>query len=395
MRVLFVSPFPPTPDGIGRYTQRLLDGLVAAGHEAAVVVPRKVTGHPDWVIGGLGVRRADLVTLRDVVLDWRPDVVHVQFAVAAFGTRILTLLSWLRMIREAGIPTVMTMHEAVRETAMPLFPGRVLYRALEAVCSRMIVHSKAPWTALTEIVGMPPEEVTIIPHPDVGPPDTVTSPQALRARYGLDGSDLLLAFGFVHVDKGLGDLVTALGTLVRAGVLDRHDVRLAIVGEVRPRHGPFRLFELRDRVHLARVLRSAERELPGRPVLVTGYAPEDEVAAWFQVATAAVIPYRRIDNSGVASLARAFGTPVLASTAGGLGDAYANSPWSFPPCEPDRLAAAIARFLAAKPDERSRVVSSTPVADLPHVVAATVDVYRVVTTSKTGPVEAWSQQDAT
>ena len=43
MRILFVSPFPPARDGIGTYTQAMIEALRATGHEARVVVPR---AHP-------------------------------------------------------------------------------------------------------------------------------------------------------------------------------------------------------------------------------------------------------------------------------------------------------------------------------------------------------------
>src|SRR5437763_12579235 len=44
---------------------------------------------------------------------------------------------------------------------------------------------------------------------------------------------LFRSFGFIHVDKGLDDLVVALARLPR-------DVRLAVAGQVRPRSGPDR-----------------------------------------------------------------------------------------------------------------------------------------------------------
>ena len=66
-------------------------------------------------------------------------------------------------------------------------------------------------------------------------------------------------------------------------------------------------------------------------LVLTGYVPDEDVAAWFQEAEAAVLPYRRIEQSGVGGPSYAFGVPVLASTAGGLGELYAGSRWTFPP----------------------------------------------------------------
>jgi glycosyltransferase involved in cell wall biosynthesis len=378
MRVVFVSPFPPARDGIGTYTQAMMAALQARGHEARVVVPDR------------------LDHLRDEVLLWSPDVVHVQFAVAAFGTRTRTLLSRLRLIRAAaGVPVVVTMHEVTRDTAALRGPGRALYRALAAQCDRVIVHTRSALSALTGAVGVPAAKVTVIPHPEALPPRTVSTAADLRAQFGLGDAELLLAFGFVHVDKGLGDLILALRTIRRAGTpLD--NVRLVIAGTVRPRRGLFRVFEWRDRLHLARVLRGARRGGVGDIIVRTGYVREADVAGWFKAASAVVLPYRRVEQSGVASLANAFGVPVLASTAGGLGERYGASGWTFPPRAPRELAAALARFLAAPREER---VNATPhaAADMETVIGATLATYGAVTTpapAAAGSVHAESRHNA-
>jgi glycosyltransferase involved in cell wall biosynthesis len=378
MRVVFVSPFPPARDGIGTYAQALMAALEARGHEARVVVPDR------------------LATLRDEVLQWSPDVVHVQFAVAAFGTRTRALLSGLRLIRAAaGVPVVVTMHEVTRDTAALRGPGRALYRALAARCDRVIVHTASAFTALTGTVGVPAAKVTVIPHPEAVPPRAVSAPDDLRAHFGLGDAELLLAFGFVHVDKGLGDLIRALRRIRRAGAqLD--NVRLVIAGTVRPRRGPFRVFEWRDRLHLARVLRVARRGGLGDIIVRTGYVREADVAGWFGAASAVVLPYRRTEQSGVASLANAFGVPVLASTAGGLGERYAASAWTFPPRAPRELADVLARFLATARDERANGTSPAA-ADMATVIAATLASYAAVSTpvpAAAGSVHAESLPDA-
>jgi glycosyltransferase involved in cell wall biosynthesis len=142
------------------------------------------------------------------------------------------------------------------------------------------------------------------------------------------------------------------------------------------------VFELRDRLHLAQVQRMARRAGLADTIVQTGYVPEADVAGWFQAASAVVLPYKRTEQSGVASLANAFGVPVLSSTAGGLGELYAASRWTFPPRSPERLAEALAGFLGASGSERAGERLSP--ADMDSIVAATLDVYnetgRAVTT---------------
>jgi glycosyltransferase involved in cell wall biosynthesis len=376
MRILFVSPFPPARDGIGTYTQAMIAALRAAGHDARVVVPRAQAGQPVDVLGALGPRQPELATLREAAGAWAPDLVHVQFAVAAFGTRTRALLSWLRLMRAAGgVPLVATMHEVTRDTAALRGPGRALYRALATHCDRVIVHTRTAAAALAGPVGVPEAKISVIPHPEARPPRAVSSPADLRARFGLGEAELLLAFGFVHVDKGLQDLVRALRMLHRAGAVPLDSARLVVAGTVRRRHGLFRVFELRDRLHLARVLRMVRRGGLRHTVVLTGYVPDADVAGWFQAAACVVLPYRRTEQSGVAGLANAFRVPVLASTAGGLGEQYADSRWTFAPRDPRDLARVIADFLATPRGARAPADPGPSRADLSSVVAATLDVY--------------------
>jgi glycosyltransferase involved in cell wall biosynthesis len=377
MKILFVSPYPPARDGIGTYTQAMVTALRARGHEAGVLVPRARDHQAGEVLGAVGASLPD----REALRSWSPDVIHVQFAVAAYGTRAAALLSWLRLAREVtGAPVVVTMHEVTRDTALLRGPGRALYRRLAACCDHVIVHTHGARFALVTRMGVPGDKVSVIPHPRARPPREISAAAELRARFGLGDCELLLAFGFVHVDKGLDDLVRALGMARGAsGPLAAGRVRLVVAGTVRPRHGLFRVFEWRDRIHLSRTLRMAARCGIRDMIVLTGYVPEADVAAWFRAAAAVVLPYRRTEQSGVAGLAGAFGVPVLASTAGGLGEQYGASGWAFPPCAPAELAGVLTRFLAAPAAARATAAVADPAADPEAVIRAMTGVYDRVT----------------
>jgi glycosyltransferase involved in cell wall biosynthesis len=381
MKILFVSPFPPDRDGIGTYSQMIIGELRSMGHEALVILPRAQRSHSDDVIGVLSVRRSDLTALTAKVAAWQPDVIHVQFAVAAFGIQTYTLLAWLRLARAAtGVRIVATMHEVTRDTAKMRGPGRALYRSLATQCDQLIVHTQSALTALTGPMAVPKEKVSVVPHPAARPPRPVSTTADLRARFDLDQMEILLAFGFIHVDKGLDDVVEALGILRSSDIPSLDNIRLVVAGAVRPRQGIFRLFELRDRLHLARVLRNARATGVIRNLIFTGYVPEDDIAGWFRTAVAVVLPYRKTEQSGVAALADSFDVPVLASSAGGLGERYPQSRWSFPPREPMSLAHVLSRFLQTPPDERAVIAASYFPADLSEVVDTTLDLYHGVAT---------------
>jgi glycosyltransferase involved in cell wall biosynthesis len=273
---------------------------------------------------------------------------------------------------------VATMHEVTRDTALLRGLGRSVYSKLSRLCDHVIVHTNAARAVLTGPVGAPAAAVSVVPHPDIEPPRVISSPAYLRQHFNLGDQELLLAFGFIHVDKGLGDLITALGILRKSGAASLEGIRLVIAGAVRPRIGLFRVFELRDRMHFARVLHSSRRAGLDDIVVLTGYVPEDDVAGWFKAAAGLVLPYRRTEQSGVASLANAFGVPVLASKVGGLAEQYASSPWLFSPRNPQELASVLARFVSTPPQQRALPAGSRTAAEMETVLDATLSIYRGV-----------------
>lgn len=391
MKILYVSPYPPVRDGIGTYTQVLRGALRAAGHEVAVVAVRSHADSPPEVIGALSGYGAP-PALRSAVSRFKPDVIHVQFAVPAFGSRTPALVRWLGELTGGQTPIVTTMHEVTRDTSLLRGPGRALYRRLADRSDRVIVHTRAGLETLTGQVGAGRGRAEVIPHFSAEPPAAATTAAELRARFGVGEARLLLAFGFIHVDKGLDDLIRAFAICRRRDPAALEDVRIVVAGTVRQRSGPFRVFEVRDRLHLAQVRRLARKHGMMDHLLFTGFVPDGDIAAWFDAAEAVVLPYRKAEQSGVANLAQAFGVPVIATTSGGLAELFAGSPWAVPPRSPERLAATLLRFLteAQKPfpnapslmrHPRSRPEQpgqGTHVMSLEEVAVATADVYLAV-----------------
>lgn len=376
MRILYVSPFPPARDGIGTYTETIIHKLRADGHEARVIAARAESrANPD-VLSVLPAKRAGLAALRDIVVAWQPDCIHVQFAVAAFGTRTPVLLLWLRLMRSTGIPVILTMHEVTRDISRLRSAGRLIYRAFAACCDHTIVHTQVALAKCVDVVRIPINRVSVIPHPTADPPREVVTSKELRERFNLGDDVVLLVFGFIHPDKGLPDLVSALRVLRGKNPALLDGVRVVVAGAVRQRNGIFRLFEFQDRIHLMRVRQLSRWSGIDQHLLFTGYVPATEVAGWFRAAAATILPYRRTEQSGVAALANAFAVPVLASTVGGLHDLYHDSEWTFPPRDPSTIAQTIAGFLSRADDSRSAASLPQPANDIATVLAATVDVYR-------------------
>ena len=339
-----------------------------------MIVPRKAPSSSTEVIGALSSRSNELATLYNSAAKWSPDVVHVQFAVAAYGSRTLSLLRLLRMLRLLSTPLVVTMHEVTRELGLLGFVGRMIYSRIATLACDIIVHTAAAATVLSENVLVSRPKVKVIPHPSARPPVAGSTPEDVRARFNLGSARILLAFGFIHVDKGLNDLIRALGILKNSAPTSISGVRLVVAGAVRPRSGVFRVFEAWDRIYLARVKHRIWRLSLGQNVVLTGFVPDRDIAAWFQAAEAAVLPYRHAEQSGVAGLAGAFGVPVLMSAVGGLVEQQANNQWTFPPRSPRRLAGVLADFLSESVHETGSPVQ--PASDLASIAEVTFNLYR-------------------
>ena len=384
MKVLYVSPYPPSHDGIGNYTWTLATTMQEAGVEIGVVVPRRVPNGPPEILGAINAGPHEYAKLLATIAHWNPDVIHVQFAIAAFSSRTGALMRRLEALRrDLKIPVVVTLHEFTRESALLPVAGRALYRRVATHCDQLIVHTEMGMNAVVNRFGVPTSKVTVIPHPSARPRLVTASCDDLRLRFGLGDARVMLAFGFIHVDKGLDDLVRALGIVRAGGSAPLDDYMLVVAGAVRPRRGLFRAFEVRDRLHLSRVKGLARRNGIRDRLVLTGYVPPGEVTAWFSLADVVVLPYRRIEQSGVASLARSFPVPVLASTAGGLAEQFAGSTWTFPPRAPHQLADTLERFLAATPAERMPPPDGRA-DDLTAVISRTMQLYQTVISARNG-----------
>ncbi len=383
VKVLYVSPYPPATDGIGNYTWVLAGALREAGAEVRVVVPWWISGAPGEVIGSLGPGGKEYARLSALVAEVSPDVIHIQFAIAAFGTRTIALLRWLHELRrDLQIPVVATLHEFTRESRILPLAGQMVYRYVVRNCDQLIVHTDIALNAVVTRLGAADARVAVIPHPTGPVPTATSSCEELRSRFSLGDARVLLAFGFIHVDKGLDDLVQALGILRQTDPAAVEGVMLVVAGTVRSRRGVFRAFELRDRLHLLRVLRLARRSGLLEHVRLTGYVADGDIAGWFSMAEAVVLPYRRIEQSGVASLARSLGAPVLSSTAGGLAEQFAGSKWTFPPGSPGDLARSLGLFLSACRPEREVAPVVGHVDDLSSITTRTLGLYRAVISAR-------------
>jgi glycosyltransferase involved in cell wall biosynthesis len=327
------------PSGYSRpYDHELADALAALGHRVTLWTARFVHGDPPEAVSYQVVEHfyrrsnrlpvgshlrgpakaiehvAGLADLRRALLRDRPDVVHVQWAVLRPVDR-----RFYHRLAAAGMPVVFTAHDP-----LPNVGGPARRRSVAATArsfARVICHSEWGRRALVERCGVAPERVRVIPH------------GALTYLRGLPpvpapvvGSGPLAALpGILRPYKGADVLVRAWPA-VRERV---PDATLAVTGRA--------------------MMDPAELGPPGPGVeLVDRFLSDAELAALLRRADAVVLPYRRIDSSGVLFAALAFGRALVLSDVGSFRELHDEHGVGVlvPPGDPAALAAAVAGVLA-------------------------------------------------
>lgn len=404
MRVLLVSwEYPPVVvGGLGRHVHALARRLAAAGHDVRVL-SRQPAGtdastHPteDEQVDGVRVLRAaedpaHLEFERDLIAwtlgmnhgmlraaprwlgDWRPDVVHAHdWLVAHAAIGLADLLE---------VPLVVTLHatEAGRHAG---WLSSVVSQQVHSVewwlaqrADALITCSEAMRTEAAGLFDREPDSISVL-HNGIEPrrwrvrQDEV---DAVRQRHAPDGAPLLLYFGRLEYEKGVHDLIAALPRIRRA----HPGTRLVIAG-----HGTHADF-LVEQARAHRVRRSVE---------LVGHLSDRVLAALVTAVDAVVLPSRYEPFGMVALETAAAGAPLVASTAGGLGEVVRDgvTGLSFAPGDVAGISAAVRAVLddpaAAQTRARAARARLRTEFDWDQITAATLGVYAGARRGRVDPI---------
>ncbi|MFC5286228.1 glycosyltransferase family 4 protein [Actinokineospora guangxiensis] len=356
MRVLMLSwEYPPVVvGGLGRHVHAVATHLAAAGHEV-VVLCRHEAGtdaatHPTEDVLREGVRvirvaedPTHLVFEKDLVAwtlamghamiraglrllgGWRPDVVHAHDWLVTHAA--------ITLAEQAGAPLVATLHatEAGRHSGWLSQPlNQQVHSAEWWLANRadaLITCSSAMRAEAAHLFDVDAAGIEVI-HNGIEPRGWRVPPAAVRAAKARHGAPLLLFFGRLEWEKGGHDLLAALPRVRRT----HPGTRLVVAG---------RGSQVHNLVELARKLRVR------RAVDFVGHLSDDALSALLNAADAVVLPSRYEPFGIVALEAAAAGAPLVASTAGGLGEVVVDgvTGLSFAPGDVDGLAAAVRAVL--------------------------------------------------
>ncbi|HEX6083733.1 MAG TPA: glycosyltransferase family 4 protein [Thermoanaerobaculia bacterium] len=205
------------------------------------------------------------------------------------------------------------------------------YRRIYRLFDRVFVHFERNRNEFLQSFGVPAERVDVIVHAneeifrDLAKPGFTAAD--LRARYGIPADEqVVLFFGTLSKYKGIDVLLQAFPASTGA--------RLVIAGFPSPD------FDLR-----------AHQTDAKHVTWVPEYIDSGEVAAWMELASVIVFPYRDIYQSGALHVAQVFGVPTIASAVGAMQDVIEHevSGLLVKPEDVSALRDAITRLLTDRP----------------------------------------------
>src|SRR6202158_800545 len=208
-KIAFVGDYLPRKCGIATFTSDLLAAVAAAHPQSQCfsVSVNDVKGgyeYPQVVRFEIEeqnlssyLRAADFLNISNV------DIVCLQHEFGIFGG--LAGGHILAFLRELRMPVVTTLHTVLRE---PKADQRRVMQELVSLSTRLVVMAERGRQMLKEIYQAPPAKIDLIPHgiPDVG----FVDPTYFKDQFGVEGKVVLLTFGLLSPNKGIGNVLKAL-----------------------------------------------------------------------------------------------------------------------------------------------------------------------------------------
>lgn len=210
------------------------------------------------------------------------------------------------------------------------------YRRIYALFDRVFVHFERNRDEFLTSFNVPRERVGTIVHGNEEIFRDLRTPgvdgEALRKRIGIPANEpVVLFFGTLSRYKGIDVLIDAFPEIRKAT-----GARLVLAGFPAPD------FDVRAHEAQARA-----RGVEDAITWVPEYVASGDVAAWMELSSVIVFPYRDIYQSGALHVAQTFGVPIVASAIGAMRDVIEDrrSGLLVTPEDPNALAAAVLELL--------------------------------------------------
>ncbi len=350
MRIaIFSNSYLPTVSGVVNSIRLFRKGLIAAGHEVHVFAPEyeDFDDVEPYIFRFPALDLSDQIDISIVVPiknliepavgGVKPALIHSQHPI------------WMgdlaaSFARALNIPLVFTFHTQYEKYAQhytPIAPKLARLITEEVVrrylrhCAHVVVPTESIREMLAKTYGIE-QGVTVVPTPVDLMKFRELQPAKVRARFGLEGEEVLLFVGRLAREKGLDMLVRAF-TLIQEL---RPGVRLLLLGR-----GPY------EEALKAKISKLGLKDL----VTFAGVVPHEEVPDYYAAADLFVFPSTTETQGLVIIEAMAAGLPVVAVRAPGAVDILTERCGVLTENTPEALARAVEDILADS--ERQRALS--------------------------------------
>jgi glycosyltransferase involved in cell wall biosynthesis len=223
-------------------------------------------------------------------------VVHFQFL------RFKTDIFYIIFLRILGIKIVYTAHNIFPHDSKKYdyILNYILYKSV----NKIIIHSETTKINLLKLFKLPASKLDVIPH---GNFDIYINPHPIsrieaRQKFNLRENDkVLLFFGQIREYKGIDLLIEAFKIVLQ----NEENVFLIIAGGTVSQESTDEYMQLINTI-----------ENRNNVIAHFNFIPKEDVEFYFKTADFVVMPYKRIDHSGVVHLAYSFNKPIIATNVG-------------------------------------------------------------------------------
>ncbi len=277
---MVTGSYPPQPCGVGDYSDRLVQELVAAGTGVEVITTRAEAERTDPLVR-YEVENWKTSTWKRAVA-WMVqrdyDLVHIQYPAKFYGyIPDLAFLSAILKRGLPGVPLVATFHEfRITHLLRRLTVGGIALPVqkviLTADSERVALERMMPWLrGKTDVIQM----ATTIPTL----PLSAEERDSLRISLGVrEGDVVILYFGFLHPNKGIEELLKVFSLVYRA----RPNARLHMLSLFEPATNPYH----------AQIRMQAVQLGIADAVVWAGYRSADDVSGYLSAADIGFFPYQ-------------------------------------------------------------------------------------------------------
>ena len=303
--IALIGNFPPRRCGIATFTADTRDALISLNPHLVVDVYALDDGQ-----GGF-IRARDIIHIAQddpaayiaaaqQINDSKARLIWLQHEFGIFGGPDGELV--IDLVSAIELPLVITLHTVLEK---PSANQLRLMNVLIDKASLVIVMAKKGREILQRCYGVRDNKIKVIAH---GIPDLpYIVPDQAKHLVNLDGRKIILTFGLLSEEKGIGDMIEAMPSIIA----ECPDVLYVVLGATHPHvianHGE----ALRERL----IARATALGIADHVQFIDSFVDLNLLTQYLQAADIYVTPYHNPDQitSGTLSYAVGLGKPVVST----------------------------------------------------------------------------------